>query len=278
MATAAEIAFAEVSLRELRASTALWQQFLEVQAPWRDAGVVRWFELLRPEGPHPALLIAARRPAAPGLWLGTIVGIWQALPVDRFDDLLAEVPGHAPQGELRPSTGVWHFIAATVRPEADGLHLGRKLVAAALAWLDANAPEAAARTLSPAVGLPGLCRELGPGATLADAVLGLANARGQPALEIVRLHLGAGATLEAILPESRRDERRSGGVTLRFAYDRDPAQREAQRARYAEWLVARAADIAAGRAQSVGDAGLWRVATMADPRLAPALSPPARPA
>jgi hypothetical protein len=85
----------------------------------------------------------------------------------------------------------------------------------------------------------------------------------------LRLHLGAGATLDAILPDSRRDEVRSGRVTLRFAYSTDPDAREAQKQRYKAWIARRAAAVAAGAAQRLTDGPLWRVADARDDEVAP---------
>ena len=257
-----EIALEELPLAELRGQPALWQSFLTVQTPWIEAGVTRWLDLVRPEGPWPAFVMGARRPGQPQQLLGTIVGIWAPTAVARFDDLLeGRCPtGHG--GSDRPDGGVWHFIAATVGPDGEGLNLGRRLVGAALDWLVAHTPHAQARTLSPAVGLPRLLTLLPEPDAVREAVLHVANAKGQPELEILRLHLGAGATLDAILEESRQDEVRSGRVTLRFAYATDPAAREAQKTRYQAWLARRAAQIAAGVARPLGEA--WLVADAAD--------------
>lgn len=259
-----EIVLGEIQLTELRARPELWQAFLAVQAPWLQAGVTRWLDLVRAEGPWPAFVIAARRPERPEHLLGTIVGIWAQTPVERFDDLLEKRCPLGYVGADRPSDGVWHFIAATAAPDAEGLGLGRKLVGAALEWLDHFAPQAQARTLSPAVGLPALLAALGDPRAIPEAVMHLANAEGQPALEILRLHLGAGATLDAILPASRRDEVRSAGVTLRFAYARDPTALAAQKLRYRAWLARRAAAIAAGEGRPVADSGRWQVDDLAD--------------
>ena len=257
----------ELALATLRGDPQLWQAFCAVQAPWLAAGVARWLELVRPDGAWPAFVLAAWRPDQPTTLLGTIVGIWAPAPVARFDDLLEQRCPGGLVGADRPAGGVWHFIAATVCPEAEGLNLGRQLVGAALAWLPVHAPGARARTLSPAVGLPRLRGLLATG-SLRDAVLRIANAKGQPALEILRLHLGAGATLDAILADSRRDEARSGGVTLRFAYALDEATRATQKAKYQAWLAGRAAQIAQGVAAPLADPALWLVADADDAAVA----------
>ena len=261
---------AEIPLTTLRTDGPLWQAFCTVQAPWIAAGVTRWLELVRADGPWPALVVAAWRTERPTQLLGTIVGIWAPAPVTRFDDLLEKRCPDGLFGADRPTDGVWHFIAATVAPDGEGLNLGRRLVGAALAWMAVHAPQARARTLSPAVGLPRLLGLVGDTHGVREAVLHVANAKGQPALEILRLHLGAGATLDAILTESRRDEVRSGCVTLRFAYAVDPAVREAQKVRYNAWLERRAAQIAIGSAPALADPALWHVADAGDADVAAA--------
>ena len=259
-----DLRIAEIPLTTLRTDGQLWQAFYAVQAPWIAAGVTRWLELVRADGPWPALVVAAWRPEQPTQLLGTIVGMWAPVPVTRFDDLLEKRCPDGRIGAERPTDGVWHFIAATVGPGAEGLNLGRRLVGAALAWMAVHAPQARARTLSPAVGLPRLLGLLGDTHAVRESVLHIANAKGQPALEILRLHLGAGATLDAILTRSRRDEARSGCVTLRFAYAVDPAAREAQKARYDAWLERRTAQIATGSARALADPALWQVANAGD--------------
>ena len=237
---AAQLTLDEVPLTALRTG-ALWASFLHVQAPWIAAGVTRWLDLVRSDGPWPVFVVAAQRPEQPETLLGTIVGVWAPAPVSRFDDLLDNVAPRGLRGADRPSDGVWHFIAATVDPAAEGMNLGRQLVGAALTWMETNTgPDALARTLSPAVGLPELAAWV---ADMPDpihaAIYGLANAKGQPALEILRLHLGAGARLDAVLRESRGDEVRSGRVTLRFAYDRAADHRQAQADAYRAWIAGR---------------------------------------
>lgn len=249
------VASGEVALDRLRGDPALWLDFLAVQQPWIDAGVTRWLDLVRADGPWPCFVVAAWRPEQPDHLLGTVIGIWAAQPVSRFDDLLEHACPGGWRGVDRPAGGVWHFIAATAGKDADGLGLGRQLVGFALAWMDQFAPDALARTLSPAVGLPELLALTG--GDVARAVHGLVTQGGQPALPILRLHLGAGATLDAILEDSRRDEVRSGRVTLRFAYDRDANRRAAQRQQYREQVATRADTIAAGGLSRVSDADYW---------------------
>ena len=264
-----DLVFNEITLAELRDNPTLWQAFLAVQAPWQAAGVTRWLDLLAPprptqRAPWPVMVLAARRRDAAAELLGTIVGVWAATPVNRFDDLLEQRCPQGFAGTDRPDGGVWHFIAATVAPQAAGLNLGRRLVGAALDWVAAHGHLAQARTLSPAVGLPHLLALLGDEAAVREAVLHVANDQGQPALEILRLHLGAGATLDAILLESRCDEVRSGRVTLRFAYALDAAARAAQRRRYDAWLARRRGQIVAGSARALDAGKLWRVVDASD--------------
>ena len=254
----------EIALATLRSNPALWQAFLTVQAPWIDAGVVRWLDLVHADGPWPVFVVAAWQPERPMELLGTGVGVWAAAPITRFDDLLEQRCPQGHGGADRPPGGVWHFIAATVAPAGQHLNLGRRLVGAALAWLTAHVSGAEARTLSPAVGLPRLLALLEDPQGTREAVLHVANSKGQPALDILRLHLGAGATLEAILLNSRRDEARSQQVTLRFAYATDVAAREAQKARYHAWLARRAEQVAGGAARPLADPALWQVAEAGD--------------
>lgn len=253
-----QLLFREFSLQELR-EPQTWQQFLHIQQPWIEAGVTRWLQLLSPlpsEKPlnHPVFVLGAALQTQPDRLLGTLVGTWQEAPIARFDDLLEKPLEHPHLATDRPLDGVWHFIAVTVAHEAEGQHLGRALVGAGLAWLDHNAPHARARTLSPAVGLPKLMElvENLPNPQR-EAILHLADDQGRPLLEILRLHLGAGATLEAILPDSRRDEVRSGRVTLRFAYEREPDKREQQKLAYHAWIERRKILIQQGNARKVAD-------------------------
>ena len=259
-----EVVLGEVTLEALRTQPALWQAFLDVQAPWIDAGVSRWLDLVQPNAPWPVFVIAAWSPEAPGSLLGTTLGVWAETPIARFDDLLEHACPQGFHGASRPVGGVWHFIAATASPHAAGLNLGRRLVGAALDWMQTCAPEARARTLSPAVGLPHLLTLLNDVDAVHEAVFHVANAKGQPALEILRLHLGAGAKLEAVLANSRRDEERSAHVTLRFAYPIEAAERDAQKQRYLTWMERRAAQIAAGTAKPLADPTLWQVADSGD--------------
>ncbi len=264
MAPHVDLVLGEVRLIDLQENASLRASFLDVQAPWIAAGVRRWLGLVRTDGAWPVFVLAAWQSDAPTRLLGTVVGVWAPQPIGRFDDLLETECPDGLRGAARPQDGVWHFVAATVSPQAEGLNLGRRLVGAALDWMTLHAPNARARTLSPAVGLPGVAALLHGTDPIRDAVLHVANAQGQPALDILRLHLGAGATLEAILRESRRDEARSGHVTLRFAYDVDTASREAQKLRYKAWLERRARQIAAGSVTALQDGALWQVENAQD--------------
>lgn len=230
-------------------------------ADWRSAGVWRWREFLTADGPHPMVVIAHRDEA--GALLGVIVGVWQAEPVSRFDDLFDRATELSPRwlDELGwPIGGFWHFIALTVAPAARGSGAQQSLVAAALAWVLDRGGVAQVRTLSPAQGLPEAAAALAVLPDLAAlsepdrmrlAIAGLCDEKGRPWLPILRLHPSNGADLEALLFDSRADEVRSGAVTLRFAYQRSAEARAKQLARLQSWTAARAASIAAGRALPV---------------------------
>ena len=230
-------------------------------ADWRAAGVWRWREFLRADGPHPMVVIAQRDEA--GTLLGVIVGLWQPEPVNRFDDLFDRATDLSPRwrDELGwPIGGFWHFIALTVAPAARGSGAQQALVAAALAWVLDRGGVAQVRTLSPAQGLPEAAEALATMPAYAAlsapdrmrlAIAGLCDEKGRPWLPILRVHPFNGADLEALLFDSRTDEVRSGAVTLRFAYQRSAEARAEQLARLQAWTAARAAAIAAGHAVPV---------------------------
>jgi hypothetical protein len=242
-----------------------------VQRPWQERGVSAWVDLVRPDGPWPVVVFGASAAAVP--LLGTLVAVWAPAPLDRFDDLYDAVCPGGHRGGDRPRGGVWHFIAVTRRAQARGLRVGRRLVAAALAWVACHDPGAGARTLSPAVGLPELVRatasRLGGASVGPDVALRRASdGAGRPFLPILRLHLGAGAWLERVLIASRRGDADSGGVTLRFAYSLDPVAREARADAYRDWVGDRQRAIAAGRAARVTAVdGLWLVGECRDERV-----------
>lgn len=230
-------------------------------ADWCAAGVWRWRDFLRADGPHPMVVIAQRDTS--GTLLGVIVGLWQPEPVNRFDDLFDRATELSPRwrDELGwPIGGFWHFIALTVAPAARGSGAQQALVAAALAWVLDRGGVAQVRTLSPAQALPEAatalasipaCAGLATQDRMRLAIAGLCDEKGRPWLPILRVHPFNGADLEALLFDSRADEVRSGAVTLRFAYHRNADARAAQLAALHTWVAARAAAIAAGEAQQV---------------------------
>lgn len=244
----------EIPLPDIASAGPMRAAFHRIQSSWIEAGITRWLALLDPHGTWPTVVLALRDPAEPSRLLGTVIGVWAPEPIDRFDDFL-ELP--APGGLSatdRPETGVWHFIAATLAPEARGLHLSHPLLAAAVRWVRETAPAAQARTLSPVEGiLPLVAPSTPESADFADRVLravrAAATSDGKPALPIMRLHLGAGAWLDRVLFDSRRDEVRGGRLNLRFAYALPDEQRRAQQTRYQTWVDRRRAQIQSGRAQ-----------------------------
>lgn len=249
-------------------------------ADWQAAGVWRWRDFLRSDGPHPMVVIAQRDAAA--TLLGVIVGLWQPAVVNRFDDLFDAPTELSPRwrDELGwPIGGFWHLIALTVAPAARGSGAQQALVAAALGWVLDRGGVAQVRTLSPAQGLPeaaALVASLpayaasSPEVQMQQAIAGLCDEKGRPWLPILRVHPSNGADLEAVLFDSRADEVRSGCVTLRFAYHRSADARAAQFAALQAWVAARATAIAAGEAEPVESSrgSAWFVAPQG------ALAPP----
>lgn len=245
-------------------------------ADWRAAGVWRWRDFLHANGPHPMVAIAQRD--ATERLLGVIVGVWQPEPVRRFDDLFDRATELSPRwlDELGwPIGGFWHFLALTVAPEARGSGAQQALVGAALAFVLDRGGVAQVRTLSPAQGLPDAAAALQklPLFAAADAqtlmlqaIAGLCDERGRPWLPILRVHPFNGADLEAVLFESRADEVRSGRVTLRFAYHRSAAARDAQLQALQSWVERRAAALTAGSGLpvSLGRGSAWYLAPEGD--------------
>ncbi len=286
-----DVQIAEVPLDKMDVDGAERRAFVQLHHSWIAAGVTRWFSLLQAEGGWPVFLLVARdeqiaKETDPLGWLGAIVGVWSPRPVERFDDLLENRAGAGWCGASRPMGGAWHLIAATVGEAARGMDLGRRLVVAALDWVQSLSSEARVFTLSPADGLPSLVEHAqgfweggASGAALSWAepsfvgmvpyvIHTLSREDGTPALAILRLHLGAGAALDRVLYRSRADEQRGGGVNLRFAYAMKPEQREEQRAYYRRWCAARAAAIRDGRAILMGgEEPLWWVTGFQDPRI-----------
>ncbi len=313
--TGVNLQIAEVPLERMDTDGAERRAFVQLHHSWAAAGVTRWFSLLRTGGGWPMFLLVAReekgqteaedggfaeeasgggremdepkdRSVGDLGWLGAIVGVWSARPVERFDDLLESCAGGDRRGASRPMGGAWHLIAATVSEAARGMDLGRRLVGAALSWVQALSSDARVFTLSPAEGLPWLVEQAqsfweggAAGAALSWAepsfvgmipyvIHSVSREDGTPALAILRLHLGAGAALDRVLYRSRADEHRGGGVNLRFAYALEATEREDQRAHYRRWCAARAQAIREGRAIPMGgEEPLWWVTGFEDIRI-----------
>lgn len=236
---------------------------------WLDQGISRWLALLDPQGPWPVVVLGAEEGA--GL-IGTIVGVWAAQPVERFDDLLEQRCPQGWRGADRPEGGSWHFIAVTTDPQQRQKALGRPLLAAALAWVQGQ-PRAEMRTLSPAVGLQAALDTLGPGEEFRQQVrrvlLRLARGDGAAHLAILGLHPAQGAQLEKILWQSRADEQRSAHITLRFRYLLDDEARAQQQQAYREWLEKRRQSIAQGLAQPAELPERWWLPDCGDAAVAP---------
>jgi hypothetical protein len=241
-----------IPLSDLVQGAPLGEAFDALHQPdWFGHGIYRWRDLVRPDGSWPIVVLGDL--PEPGRLLGTIVGTWAPAPIARFDDLLETACDGGWRAPGRPSGGSWHFFALTVAESARGAGLQQQLVAAALDWVVRHTPGAGVRTLSPAQGLPGLVGLVparfapSPDERAEAAIVGLCDARGRSALPILRLHPVNGADLEAVLHRSRRDEARSGQVTLRFSYALNEGDRARQRSRHDAFVAARAAAIAAGR-------------------------------
>ena len=210
-------------------------------------------------GPRPCMVMTARR--AETDLAGTLVGFWAPEPLDRFDLLTEQACPRGYHANHRPRDGVWHFVAVTSASGHRGRNVGRFLVNHALSQLRKDGgSELSARTLSPAFGLPALVACAGESWT-AEAIRrvldNLCDAEGRPALPVMRLHLGAGAWLDAVLIDSRRADLTSGAVTLRFGYALDRDARAARQAQYNAQVDARGLAIAAGRASRVGE--FWSI-------------------
>ena len=231
---------------------------------WLDQGIRRWLSLLDPLGPWPVMVLGGH---GEGGLAGTIVGVWAQQPIERFDDLLESACPQQWRGADRPDGGFWHFIAVTTDPQQRQLALGRPLLGAALQWVKQRSG-AQMRTLSPAVGLADALKMLpnsGEFRPAARRVLqSLARCDGAGHLPILGLHPAAGATLEKVLWDSRSDEKRSCGVTLRFAYPLDDGERLAQQQVYRQWLARRAETIAQGTATPAELPDRWWVPDCGD--------------
>jgi len=242
------VAIREIALHELTPGAPLQAAFRMLHREWHARGVSRWLDLLSVRGAHPVVVFGAFADHGRVL-VGAVVGVWSAAPIERFDDLFDAPPAVA-RALARPRGGAWHLIAVTTDPrrEVRGLGLGRALLARVLGWA-ADGGHRIVRTLSPALGLPELLADWPHGRV--DAVTRAARRDGKPVLQVLRLHLGGGASLERILPQSRANDRASAHVTLRFRYATDPDARRRQRERWKAWCAARAEAIAHGRAETI---------------------------
>lgn len=230
---------------------------------WLRHGIRRWLGLLDPAGGWPTLVLGAFDDAltGPDALCGAIVGVWAPRPIDRFDDLV-ETPGPtlaagapAVSATSRPAGGFWHFVAVT-RDPASPHRVADPLLEAVLTFVVGCPGGAGARTLSPLGGLDAVWAAAGGAATerpsaafVRRCLAELCDADGKGHFAITWLHPARGARLEAVLHDSRADERRSCGITLRFAYDLDPAGRAATAARWRAFLAARGEAVAAGNAE-----------------------------
>lgn len=243
----------------------LRQAFLRVEEPWRERGLTRWFELVRPDGPWPVAIVGAWPEGRPQDLQGTIVAVWAPRLLARFDDLLEASGASRPVAEGWPRGGAWHFIAVTTLPTARGTGLGRRLARAALGELAERDPSTTICTLSPAIGLARLAERVDAGSGAEDfrgrvraVLLRGADEEGRPLLPIQRFHLGNGATLGAILFDSRRDDSSSGRVTLRFHYPLDPEARRANLEAFGRGVEDRRRRLRSGKGSGLpGGAGAW---------------------
>jgi len=229
--TPAETEVREIRAEELVPGQPLREAFLALHDVWIGRGLVRWLALLRPDAPLPALIVGA---FDRGRLDGVVLGIWSSEPCPRFDALFDITIG--PGLTARPASGAWHLVSVTTAPSAAAHGLGRHLLARVLSMLAATG-HAEARTLSPALDLPHLAA-VWPG-SLEDAVLHAARPDGRPVMQVMRLHLGGGARLEAVLRSSRGDDAASGFSNLRFRYATDPTARAAQKERWQRWVAGR---------------------------------------
>ncbi|MGM0577343.1 MAG: hypothetical protein ACQEXJ_16580 [Myxococcota bacterium] len=232
----------------------LREAFLAVQEPWQDRGLVRWIDLVRPDGRWPVEVVGAWPEGRPEALSGTIVCVWAPEVLSRFDDLLEGSGPDGVRGDSRPTDGAWHLIAVTTVPETRGTGLGRRLARGALRVLGDRDPTTTVCTLSPAVGLADLAEQV-PGESFEERVRAVlwrvSDDEGRPVLRIQRFHLGNGATLGAVLFDSRRDDASSGCVTLRFDYSLDPAEQRANLGSFRRWVEDRRRRLRAGEGRSL---------------------------
>ena len=246
----------EVPLQRIAPHGDLRTRFIEVQHPWINRGVDRWISLLEPTSHWPVRVTGAFD--SEGLLLATLVRVFSPFTLDRFDRLFERGAHRSPHEPCRPT---WHFIAVTRHEDGRGLGLGRKLVKATLDLVSQQTPDAYVCTLSPAVGIKKLTTQLQPddGWTRDTALRTIREAShtdGKPLLPVLRLHLAAGAALDAVLWQSRQDDVDSGNITLRFTYALEQEARSEAMARYMAWVAERARTISEGRAQPIGAAAI----------------------
>lgn len=279
-----QVEIREIPIGDLAVESELYARFETIhERGWLRHGIRRWLTLLSPASKHPVVVLGAWDLALAGSasLCGAIVGVWGDTPVRRFDDLLPAVDGLEPElaqvpdtrvdgpfaqvpdtransPETRPSGGFWHFVAVTKAPDTEH-RVANPLLEAALEFVQNQRGAAQARTLSPIGGLDRVWTKLGDGqqqpppATFVRQCLeSLCTADGKGHFPITWLHPARGATLEAVLHDSRRDERRSCAITLRFAYDLDPQVRAENAAAWAAFLAARGEAVRAGRAREAG--------------------------
>ncbi|MEZ4265615.1 MAG: hypothetical protein R3F39_04490 [Myxococcota bacterium] len=210
--------------------------------------MTRWLSLIQPDTAWPVRVFGVPKRGAPAELLGAIVAVGVTRPVVRFDDLLE---GRAPAPVPPQVPAVWQLIAVTTASEVRGGGLGRRLAEFAVAALARESPRAMIQTLSPASGLAALMAALAltDAGHAASLVTGrLCDAAGRPWLAIQRFHQGNGASLDAIRPDSRADDRQSAAVTLCFGYPNHVDARARGRDAYAARVHEAARRVASARA------------------------------
>jgi hypothetical protein len=250
----------EVPLSELVEGSTLHAELMALHEPWLSRGMKRWLTLLSPRSTRPVMVLGDFEPLS-GELLAAIVAVWHEAPCVRFDDLLERDAGS--QATARPSGGLWHFISVTTQEDL-GLGMGRALLGQMLTKL-ARMGHPHACSLSPIFDLRSMLGRWS--GNVEDVVLHAAREDGRPVLQTMRLHLASGARLERVLHESRRDDKASLRVTLRFGYATDAAVRAQQKQRWHRWIAARAGSMsmlssefdtqALYRADLAHDAMIW---------------------
>ncbi len=246
----------DIPLPDIARGGPLRAAFETLHHQWTDRGLTRWLDLFEPDHHRPVLALGA---FLDGQLIGAVIGVWHPTPCDRFDALLESDP-NMPKS-ARPAHGAWHLIAVTTAEDnrTRGTGLGRVLLGHILELLR-DTGHAEVLTLSPVVGLPRLLALWdGP---LEDAVLHASLEDGRPFLPIMRLHLGAGARLDAILRDSRHDDLESAQANLRFRYSTTAQTRATQRQSWDRWVGLRSN--ALSQIDTDIDPKLWRAAPQED--------------